>query len=114
MDVWQKAVEFTVDVIDIVDNLATDRKHFRLLEQIKASSASIAMNIAEGKGRFSKKEFVHYLYIARGSLYETMTLLEIMHRKRWTSDDDIDKLNEKGLEIAAMIKGLINAIQSNA
>lgn len=49
-EVWQKAVEFAVDVIDMVDNLATDRKHFRLLEQIEASSASIAMNIAEGKG----------------------------------------------------------------
>jgi four helix bundle protein len=110
LDVWQKAVDFAVDVIDMVENLTTERKHFRLLEQIEASSASIAMNIAEGKGRFSKKEFVQYLYIARGSLYETMTLLEIMNRKKWISDDNINRLEQKGLEIAAMIKGLINAI----
>ena len=68
LDVWQKTVDFTVDVIDLVENLSTDRKHFRLLEQIEASSASIAMNIAEGKGRFSKKEFVHYLYRERISI----------------------------------------------
>jgi len=68
------------------------------------------MNIAEGKGRFSKKKFVQYLYIARGSLYETMTLLEIMNRKKWISDDDINRLEQKGLEIAALIKGFINAI----
>ncbi|MBI5605158.1 MAG: four helix bundle protein [Deltaproteobacteria bacterium] len=45
------------------------------------------MKIAEGKGRFSKKEFVQYLYIARGSLYETMTLLEIFKRRNWISHE---------------------------
>lgn len=81
LEVWQKAVNFAVNVIDTVENLSTDRKHYRLLEQIEASSTSVAMNIAEGKGRFSKKEFTQYLYISRGSLYETITLLEIFHRK---------------------------------
>ena len=59
LDVWQTAVQFTVEVIDMADNLSTDRKHFRLLEPIEASSASIAMNIAEGKERFYNKESVH-------------------------------------------------------
>ena len=81
LDVWNKAVDFAVKVIDIVDSINTSRKHFRLLEQIEASSASISANLAEGKGRFSKKEFVQYCYIARGSLYETMTFLEIFKRK---------------------------------
>lgn len=70
LEVWNKAVDFAVEVIDTVENISTGRKHYRLLEQIEASSTSIAMNIAEGKGRFSKKEFVQYLYISRGSLYE--------------------------------------------
>ena len=82
LEVWNKAVDFAVEVIDTVENISTGRKHYRLLEQIEASSTSIAMNIAEGKGRFSKKEFVQYLYISRGSLYETMTLLEIFRRKK--------------------------------
>lgn len=82
LDVWNKAIEFAVEVIDLVENISTDRKHYRLLEQIESSSVSISMNIAEGKGRFSKKEFVQYLYISRGSLYETMTLLEIFRRKK--------------------------------
>ena len=84
---WNKAVDFAVKVIDIVDSINTSRKHFRLLEQIEASSASISANLAEGKGRFSKKEFVQYCYIARGSLYETMTFLEIFKRKGWISND---------------------------
>ena len=110
LEVWDKSVDFAVDVIDTVDEISTGRKHYRLLEQIEASSTSVAMNIAEGKGRFSKKEFVQYLYIARGSLYETMTLLEIFRKKRWITDDQYSQLELSGKEIASMIKGLINSV----
>jgi len=110
LDVWNKAVEFAVEVIDLVENITTDRKHYRLLEQIESSSASVSMNIAEGKGRYSKKEFVQYLYISRGSLYETMTLLEIFKRKKWISEKSFSKFEQRGKEIASMLKGLINSI----
>ncbi len=112
LDVWNKAVNFAVEVIEAVENVSADRKHYRLLEQIEASSASIPMNIAEGKGRFSKKEFIKFLFIARGSLYETMTLLEILRRKDWISDEGYRKFEVQGLEIAAMIKGLINSLSN--
>ena len=110
LEVWNKAAEFAVEVIDLVENITTHRKHYRLLEQVEASSASVSMNIAEGKGRFSKKEFVQYLYISRGSLYETMTLLEIFRRKKWISDKDYSRLASDGKQIASMLKGLINSI----
>ncbi len=110
LEVWNKAVDFAVDVIHTVDNISTDRKHYRLLEQIEASSTSIAMNIAEGKGRYSKKEFKQYLYIARGSLYETMTLLEIFRRMKWITDQQYIELEIPGKEIASMIIGLIKSI----
>ena len=110
LDVWQKAVGFAVSVIDTVDDISTDRKHYRLLEQIEASAASISMNIAEGKGRYSKKEFVHYLYIARGSLYETITLLVIFNRKKWITDDQYRALEISGKEIASMLMGLIKSL----
>ncbi len=44
LDVWQKAVDFAVSVIDIVETLNSDRNHYRLIEQLEASSTSIAMN----------------------------------------------------------------------
>jgi four helix bundle protein len=46
LDVWNKSVEFAIEVINIVEKIDTDRKHYRLLEQIEASSTSIAINIA--------------------------------------------------------------------
>ena len=114
LDVWSKAVDFSVKVINLVDSIDTSRKHFRLLEQIEASSTSISTNIAEGKGRFSKKQFVHYCYIARGSLYETMTFLEIFKRVGWISESDLIPLRQEAMSIASMIKGLINSIKKSA
>ncbi len=112
LNVWNKAVDFSVEVIELVENISTDRKHYRLLEQVEASSASISMNVAEGKGRFSKKEFIQYLYIARGSLYETMTLIEIFRRKKWVSNGQYSRIETHGKEIASMLKGLINSISN--
>jgi four helix bundle protein len=114
LDVWSKAVDFAVKVVNLVDSIDTSRKHFRLFEQIEASSSSVSTNIAEGKGRFSKKEFVHYCYIARGSLYETMTFLEIFKRVGWISESDLTPLREEAISIASMIKGLINSIQKSS
>ena len=110
LDVWNRAVDFAVKVIDLVETIDTGRKHYRLFEQIEASSTSVSMNLAEGKGRNSKKEFIQFCYIARGSLYETMTLLEIFRRKNWITDSTYSKLDKEGIEIASMIKGLINSL----
>jgi four helix bundle protein len=112
LDVWNKAAEFAVKVIELVENIFPHRKHYRLLEQVEASSTSISMNIAEGKGRFSKKEFTQFLYISRGSLYETMTLLEIFRRMKWISDRSYSTLETDGKQIASMLKGLINSISN--
>ena len=62
LDVWQRAVEFADGVIEISENLQSSRNHFRLVEQLEAAATSIAMNIAEGKGRYSKKEFAQSGY----------------------------------------------------
>ena len=111
LKVWLKAIDFADDLISVSENLNTDRKHFRLVEQIEAAATSISMNIAEGKGRDSKKEFVRFLYIARGSLYEVITLSIIFERRHWIDSETLYKIEKDGYEIASMIKGLINSIQ---
>ena len=113
LEVWDKAVNFAVKVIETAETISSqNRKHYRLFEQVEACSTSVAMNIAEGKGRFSKKEFKHYLYVARGSLYETMTLLEILRKLKWIPDESVDEIAERGKEIASMTKGLINSLDN--
>jgi four helix bundle protein len=108
--VWQKSMDFANSVIDLTERLETERKHYRLVEQLEAAATSVPMNIAEGKGRFSRKEFKHFLFIARGSLYETMTLLEIFKMRAWIQSPAFALLEERANEIAKMINGLINSI----
>ena len=110
--VWQRAIEWACAIINVIEELDTDRKHYRLIEQLESASTSVAMNIAEGKGRYSKKEFVQFLFIARGSLYETLTLLEIFQRCMWMEASLFTKLKSDAAEIAKMLNSLINSIKS--
>ena len=104
--VWQKSITFANKIIDIAENLAATKRHFRIIEQLEAAATSVPMNIAEGKGRYSKKEYSHFLIIARGSLYETMTLLEIFKLRDWITIDDYEILTKQSIEIAKMINGI--------
>lgn len=108
--VWQKSMEFANAVIDLTERLETDRRHYRLVEQLEAAATSLPMNIAEGKGRFSRKEFSHFLYIARGSLYETMTLLDIFQVRGWIPSDAYQSLEKQSEEIAKMLNDLIRSL----
>ena len=113
LSVWQKSMEFANKVISLIENLDTQRKHYRLFEQLEAAATSIPMNIAEGKGRKSKKEFVHFLHVSRGSLYETLTLLEIFHMRGWLSFEAFQVLEQQSIEIAKMLNGLIGSIEKS-
>ncbi len=57
LKVRQKALDFANYAISLSENLQAARQHYRLIEQFEAASDSVAMNIAEGKGRNSKKEY---------------------------------------------------------
>ncbi|MFH1673560.1 MAG: four helix bundle protein [Pseudomonadota bacterium] len=113
LQVYQKALDFSVKVIDEIDRVDTPRKHYRLIEQLEASSTSVALNISEGKGRFSKKEFRQFLYISRGSLYETITMLQIFLRKDWIDQDSYKALYAEAEEINKMLSGLITSINAS-
>jgi len=113
LQVWQKSIDLATTVIALVEDLNTDRKHFRLIEQLESAVTSIPMNIAEGKGRESRKEFVRFLFIARGSIYETLTLLEIFLRQGWITQEKFSELETSSIEIIRMLKGLINSINKS-
>jgi len=110
--VWQKSMVFANEVISLTEQLDTFRKHYRLVEQLESSATSVPMNIAEGKGRSSQKEFSYFLTVARGSLYETMTLLEIFKMRNWISEENFTKIENLSLEIAKILNTLKNNIKS--
>jgi len=111
LTVYQRALDFSVAVIDAINEIETPRKHFRLIEQLEGACTSIALNISEGKGRYSKKEFKQFLYIARGSLYETVAMLQILKKKKWLDGKPYQKLYVQAEEINKMLSGLINSLK---
>ena len=111
--VWQKSIDFAEAVIKTIDQFEAPRKHYRIIEQLEAASISVSSNIAEGKGRFSKKEFIHYLYIARGSLFETISLLILICRLQWIERKTLNELKSIGEEITKMLNSLIKSIKFN-
>lgn len=54
---------------------------------------------------------MHFLYISRGSLYETLTLLEIFQMRGWFCSEQFEEMEGKSNEIAKMLKGLINSLE---
>ena len=111
--VWQKSIDFAETVINTIDQFEAPRKHYRIIEQLEAAAISVSSNIAEGKGRFSKKEFIHYLYIARGSLFETISLLMLICRLQWIERKTLNELKSVGEELTKMLNSLIKSIKSN-
>ncbi len=114
LQVWQKAVAWVDRVLSATESLNTDQKHYRLINQLEAAVTSVALNIAEGKGRHSKREFVQFLYIARGSLYETVTLLSVFKRRSWLNEPAYEELAGDAMEINRMMMGLIHSIKQSA
>ena len=67
------------------------------------------MNITESTGRNSDQDFVRFLYYARDSLYETVTLLILLNKNDNLDDDGLSLLREKALELAKILIGLISS-----
>ena len=74
--VWQKSMELVRIVYGLSKAFPTDER-YALTDQLRRAVVSIPSNIAEGNGRASNADYGHFLSIARGSLYETMTQLQV-------------------------------------
>ena len=74
--VWQKAMELVRTVYALSKAFPADER-YALTDQLRRAVVSIPSNIAEGSGRASNADYGHFLSIARGSLYETMTQLQV-------------------------------------
>jgi len=111
LEVWREAVDFADRCIEITGRIESGRGRVRLLDQLENAATSPALNIAEGKGRFSKREFVQFLFIARGSLFETVTLLEIFRRRKWIGDVEFSGFRRAAIHLGKGISSLINAVK---
>ena len=104
--VWQEAKSLAIEIYKITNQgmLKTD---YGLRDQIQKSAVSIASNIAEGYERNSDKDFLRFLYIAKGSLSELLTQLEIASGVGYLDNDSLVILTDKCNKIGSMLTRLI-------
>ena len=107
--VWQKAMELVDVVYQVMKSFPVDER-FRLCDQLSRAVISIPSNIAEGNGRESKSEYARFLGIARGSLYETETQLEIAKRLGYVAD--ISEILTLTTEIRRMLITMMTKLRS--
>ena len=110
LEVWQLAVDLADLVLELLEALPKN-KYLRLIGQMEAAVCSIAQNIAEGKGRQYKKEFIQFLYIAEGSLFEVLTLTEIFNRRKLFKKEDALEIENRAKVIDRKLHGLINSLR---
>ncbi|MEW6469718.1 MAG: four helix bundle protein [Bacteroidota bacterium] len=108
--VWQKARELAKKIYALT-NKGKLSKDFALKDQIRRSSVSVASNIAEGFGRGGNKEFIQFLYMSKGSLYELRTQLYIALDLEYITQAEFSPLNAMIDETGKLINGLINYLQ---
>ena len=107
LQVWQKSMEL-VDWVYAAMRVFPKEERFRLCDQLSRAVVSIPSNIAEGSGRNSDADFARFLAMARGSLFETVTQLEIAKQQGYI--DDITQAEEYANSIRKMLNAFITKL----
>jgi four helix bundle protein len=101
--VWQKSLKLAINIYKSLEKC----KDYGLRDQMQQSSVSIASNIAEGFDRNSNKEFIHFLYIAKGSCSELRTQLYLAKEINLFNESEIISLIEDTKNVSALLHNYI-------
>ncbi len=109
LNVWKKGIELVKEIYKITNDFPT-AEQFGLISQIRRCSISIPSNIAEGCGRHSDKELIHFLYITLGSASELETQIIISQELGFLEKEKSENTQVMILEIIKMTSSLIKSI----
>lgn len=110
--VWQKSMSLVNEIYTITKQFPEEEK-FSLVSQMRRSAVSIPSNIAEGYGRGSKTEYARFVKIARGSMYELDTQMEIAKSQTFLTQANYKSILMRLDEIGRMLNGLVTALSKN-
>jgi four helix bundle protein len=111
LEVYQKALALA-EKIDIICDSINQKGTYHIIDQIRRASTSIALNIAEGNGRWHKNDRKNFFWISRGSVHECVPLLERMKRKQLIDPLTHSKFIKELESISKMLSGLIKGLES--
>ncbi|HEY4477302.1 MAG TPA: four helix bundle protein [Candidatus Paceibacterota bacterium] len=107
LEVYKKSKVLNKEVIDFLRMTKDIDPYIR--DQLKRASTSIVINIAEGSGKFSKADKRKFYIIARGSVYESVSLLELIFEDTIIDKECFDSFYHKHEELSKMLLGLIRS-----
>lgn len=108
--VWQKALDFCLVIYKISETFPK-AEMFGLQSQIRRSAVSVVLNIAEGSGKKTKKEFAKFLRDSLGSLRECVTCLHIALKLNYITTQDFKRSYSQSTEISKMLYGLEQSLK---
>ena len=113
IDAWRLAYHLTVAVYERTG--ASPREElYGLTSQLRRAAYSVPANTAEGASRESKKEHLHFLYVARGSLAETRYFVHLARRLRYLTEGEAAKLEGQASATFACLHGLTRAVEKQS
>jgi four helix bundle protein len=110
LKVWRCAMALVLEIYRSTSSFPR-QEVYGLTSQMRRSAVSVPSNIAEGKGRFSHKELLQFLFHARGSLLELQTQITIARELEYLSAAQGKNLTEMAAEVGRLLNGLINRFQ---
>jgi four helix bundle protein len=113
IEAWQKARELTREIYRVTKQGAF-AKDFGLRDQIRRAAVSIMFNIAEGFERGSNKEFIQFLFIAKGSAGEVRSQLYIAFDLGYIGKEAFEQLNADLISISRQISGFVKYLHSSS
>lgn len=105
--VWRRAMDLVLSVYRCTSSFPK-QEVYGLTSQMRRSAVSVPSNIAEGKGRYSRKELLQFLFHARGSLLELRTQITIAREIGFLGHDEGQTLIGDTDEVGKLLNGLIN------
>ena len=111
LKVWQKGIELVKSIYEITQ-LFPSNEQLGLVSQMRRAAVSIPSNIAEGCGRNSDKELIHFLYIALGSASELETQIIISQELSFLQPEKSEQMQSLIFEIIKMTSSLIKSIRT--
>lgn len=113
MKIWELSMTLVEDIYRKTQDFP-QHELYGLSSQMRRAAISIPSNIAEGNGRAHSKEYVQFLYLARGSLMELMTQLEIAYRLNYIDTKEKTEIYDQCEIILKMLHKLITSIKKKS